>query len=121
MQQYVIPFAWKAVGAIVLWIVGGILISGAGRVVRSAMTARGIDPTFSHYVNSALSVLLKIILLVAILGLFGVESTSFAAVLAAAGVAIGMAWSGLWPTSPPASSSSSCARSRSATPSAAPA
>ncbi|WAS97044.1 mechanosensitive ion channel family protein [Nannocystis punicea] len=95
VQQYVIPFAWKAVGAIVLWIVGGILISGAGRIVRGAMTARGIDPTFSHYVNSALSVLLKIVLLVAILGIFGVESTSFAAVLAAAGVAIGMAWSGL--------------------------
>jgi small conductance mechanosensitive channel len=59
------------------------------------MTARGIDATFSHYLNSAISVLLKIVLMVAILGIFGVESTSFAAVLAAAGVAIGMAWSGL--------------------------
>lgn len=95
LQQYVIPFLWKAAGALVLWIIGGILISGAGRVVRHAMTARGIDPTFSHYVNSALSVLLKVVLLVAILGIFGVESTSFAAVLAAAGVAIGMAWAGL--------------------------
>ncbi|MDC0666773.1 mechanosensitive ion channel family protein [Nannocystis radixulma] len=94
-QQYILPFAWKALGAIILWVVGGIVIAGAGRVVRSAMTARGIDSTFSNYLNSALSVLLKIVLMVAILGIFGVESTSFAAVLAAAGVAIGMAWSGL--------------------------
>lgn len=95
VQQYVIPFLWKALGAVVLWVVGGIVIATAGRIVRSAMTARGIDATFSHYINSALSVLLKVVLLVAILGIFGVESTSFAAVLAAAGVAIGMAWSGL--------------------------
>jgi small conductance mechanosensitive channel len=39
--------------------------------------------------------LLNIVLVVAILGFFGVETTSFAAILAAAGVAIGMAWSGL--------------------------
>ncbi|MGC2557965.1 MAG: mechanosensitive ion channel family protein, partial [Terriglobales bacterium] len=39
--------------------------------------------------------LLNIVLVVAILGFFGVETTSFAALIAAAGVAIGMAWSGL--------------------------
>jgi small conductance mechanosensitive channel len=46
-------------------------------------------------VASALSILLRVVLIAGILGMFGVESTSFAALLAAAGVAIGMAWSGL--------------------------
>jgi small-conductance mechanosensitive channel len=42
----------------------------------------------------AVAALLNIVLVIAILGLFGVETTSFAALIAAAGVAIGMAWSG---------------------------
>lgn len=95
VQTYAIPLLWKVIGAIVLWIVGGLIIGAGTSVLRKAMTARGLDQTFATYVNGALSVLLKIALLVAILGVFGVESTSFAAVLAAAGVAIGMAWSGL--------------------------
>ena len=95
VQQYVIPFLWNALGAVVLWVVGGLVIGAGLGVMRRAMTSRGIDATVSSYVNAALSVLLKIALMVAILGIFGVESTSFAAVLAAAGVAIGMAWSGL--------------------------
>jgi len=95
VQQYALPLLTKVLGAIVLWVIGGIVITGACAGVRKAMTARGLDQTFASYVNAALSVLLKIALLVAILGIFGVESTSFAAVLAAAGVAIGMAWSGL--------------------------
>jgi small conductance mechanosensitive channel len=48
-----------------------------------------------RYIGTVISVTLNIILVVAILGYFGVETTSFAAILAAAGVAIGMAWSGL--------------------------
>jgi small conductance mechanosensitive channel len=47
------------------------------------------------YVTGSLSVLLNVVLVVAILGFFGVETTSFAAVLAAGGVAIGVAWSGM--------------------------
>lgn len=95
VHLYAIPFLWKVLGAIIVWIVGSILIGTAGGLLRRGMTARGIDTTVAHYVDSALKVLLKIVLLVAVLGIFGVESTSFAAVLAAAGVAIGMAWSGL--------------------------
>lgn len=95
VQQYAIPLLWKVTGAIVLWTVGGIVIGVGTSVLRQAMTARGLEHTFATYVYGALSVLLKIALLVAILGIFGVVSTSFAAVLAAAGVAIGMAWSGL--------------------------
>ncbi len=85
----------KILGAIALWMVGRWLIGLALRILDSALRKQKIDPTLIRYINSALGAVLNIVLAVAILGFFGVETTSFAALLAAAGVAIGMAWSGL--------------------------
>jgi len=85
----------KILGAIAIWIVGRWLIGLSLRLIGSALTKQKIDPTLVRYINSAVAALLNIVLVVAILGFFGVETTSFAALLAAAGVAIGMAWSGL--------------------------
>jgi small conductance mechanosensitive channel len=85
----------KLLGALALWIIGGWMVSLAVRLVRKAMQLRMVDSTVSRYAESALNVLLKVVLVVAILGYFGLETTSFAAVLAAAGIAIGTAWSGL--------------------------
>ena len=94
IKVYLIPFLWQVLGAIALWIVGSWLIGIASRMVTRAMAKR-FEQTLTAYIASALQILLKIVLIIAILGLFGVESTSFAALLAAAGVAIGMAWAGL--------------------------
>lgn len=85
----------KIVGAIVLWMIGRWLISLSLRLIGSALRKQKIDPTLIRYINSAVGALLNIVLVVAILGFFGIETTSFAALIAAAGVAIGMAWSGL--------------------------
>ena len=85
----------KILGAIAIWIIGRWLISLSLRLISAALTKQKIDPTLVRYINSAVAALLNIVLVVAILGFFGVETTSFAALLAAAGVAIGMAWSGL--------------------------
>lgn len=65
------------------------------RLVDRSMIHQKIDATLVRYVDSILSVALQVALIVAILGFFGVETTTFAALIAAAGVAIGMAWSGL--------------------------
>jgi small conductance mechanosensitive channel len=85
----------KIVGAVILWFIGRRLINVAMGLLSSSLKARGIDVTIASYASSSISVLLNIVLIVAILGFFGVETTSFAALLAAAGVAIGAAWSGL--------------------------
>ena len=85
----------KILGAIVIWIVGRWLISLSLRLIGSALTRQKIDPTLIRYIHSAVAAVLNIVLVIAILGFFGVETTSFAALIAAAGVAIGMAWSGL--------------------------
>jgi small conductance mechanosensitive channel len=85
----------KILGALVLWMIGRWLISLSLRLIGSALRKQKIDPTLIRYIHSGVGALLNIVLVVAILGFFGVETTSFAALLAAAGVAIGMAWSGL--------------------------
>jgi small conductance mechanosensitive channel len=85
----------KILGAIAIWIVGRWLIGVALRMIGSALRKQKIDPTLIRYIHSTVAALLNIVLVIAILGFFGVETTSFAALIAAAGVAIGMAWSGL--------------------------
>ncbi|TRW14690.1 mechanosensitive ion channel family protein [Glacieibacterium frigidum] len=85
----------KIIGAIVLYMVGRWLIGIATRTVSAVLTARNFDPTLQRYIANILGVLLNIVLVVAILGYFGVETTSFAALLAGVGLAIGAAWSGL--------------------------
>ena len=85
----------KILGAIVLFMIGRWLIAVALRLIDSALRKQKIDATLIRYINSGVGALLNIVLVVAILGFFGVETTSFAALIAAAGVAIGMAWSGL--------------------------
>jgi small conductance mechanosensitive channel len=83
------------VGALILLILGRWLISFAVHLIIRALEKQRVDPTLLRYMGNIVSVLLNVALVVAILGYFGVETTTFAALLAAAGVAIGMAWSGL--------------------------
>jgi small conductance mechanosensitive channel len=82
-------------GAIAMWIVGRWLIRLAIRLITRALNYQHLDQTLVRYICSIVAVLLDILLIIAILGFFGVQTTSFAAIIAAAGVAIGMAWSGL--------------------------
>jgi small conductance mechanosensitive channel len=90
-----IQVGFKVVGAIIFYLVGRWLISLAIRLVTSALEKQKVDPTLLRYIGTVISVTLNIVLVVAILGYFGVETTSLAAIFAAAGIAIGMAWSGL--------------------------
>lgn len=94
-QPILIAFGLKVLGAIAVFIVGRWLIGMAARLGDAAMTRQKLDPTVQHYLISFIKVALNVILVVAILGYFGVETTSFAALVAGAGVAIGAAWSGL--------------------------
>jgi small conductance mechanosensitive channel len=88
-------FGLKLLGAIAIWIVGLWLIRIVQNLIGRAMRRQSIDATLVRYVSSTVSVLLKIALVVAILGFFGVQTTTFAALLAGIGLAIGAAWGGL--------------------------
>ncbi|BAY99114.1 MscS mechanosensitive ion channel [Tolypothrix tenuis PCC 7101] len=88
-------FGLKLVGAILLWVVAQRLIDFGLKLLRRAFKVQHVDPTLITYIINIISVTLRIVLVVAILGFFGIETTSFAALLAAAGIAIGAAWGGL--------------------------
>jgi small conductance mechanosensitive channel len=86
---------WKLAGAVALWLAGRWLIGLALRLVGRALTAQHFDVTLARYLQTALRIVLNVALIVAILGFFGVETTTFAALIAAGGIAIGVAWGGL--------------------------
>jgi len=90
-----LSLAIAVVSALALWIVGRWLIGFVNRMIGRSMTRQHIDPTVIRYIQNAVNALLNIVLVIAILGFFGVQTTSLAALIAAAGVAIGLAWSGL--------------------------
>jgi small conductance mechanosensitive channel len=85
----------KVIGAIVLYLIGRALINWVIALVQRTLERQKVDPTLLRYVGTVIAVLANIALVIAILGYFGVETTSFAALLAGAGLAIGTAWGGL--------------------------
>ncbi|MFZ4382281.1 MAG: mechanosensitive ion channel family protein [Sandarakinorhabdus sp.] len=87
--------ALRLAAGFALYMVGRWLIGFAVGVLGRVLTARNFDATLQRYIASILSVVLNIVLVVAILGFFGIETTSFAALLAGVGLAVGAAWSGL--------------------------
>ncbi|MDJ0730388.1 MAG: mechanosensitive ion channel family protein [Crocosphaera sp.] len=95
LKQQITNFGLKFLGAIALWIVGQWLINKGVRLMSRVLKRQSIEPTLIAYLANFLGIALKIVLIVAILGYFGIETTSFAALLAAAGIAIGAAWGGL--------------------------
>ena len=95
LNTYVIAFTWKILGAIAVWIVGGWVIKLLRAALGRTLLARKVDPTLSRYAEASANVLLKLLLFIAVLSVLGIETTSFAALLAALGIAIGAAWGGL--------------------------
>ena len=90
-----IAFGQRLLGALLVWVVGGFFIGLLMKALESTLGRRNIDATLKRYIESISSVLLKVMLLLAVLSVLGIETTSFAALLAAAGLAIGAALSGL--------------------------
>ena len=88
-------FGLRVLGALALWLIGRWLISFGARMLTRALDRQHLDPTLIRYIRSLITITLNIVLLVAILGYFGVETTSFAALIAGVGVAVGAAWGGL--------------------------
>jgi small conductance mechanosensitive channel len=90
-----VAFGLKVAVAIVLYIVGRVLIGFGGTLIQKALERQKVEPTVIRYIGNVIAVALNILLVIGILGYFGVETTSFAALIAALGIAIGAAWGGL--------------------------
>lgn len=95
LSTTVTELAIKILAAIAFWIIGRWLIGRVVSLMQAAMGRNNVDPTLTKYLGSIVAVALNITLVLGILGYFGIQTTSFAAMLAGAGVAIGAAWSGM--------------------------
>lgn len=95
LQAKVATVGLQILGALALYIVGRWLIAFVVHAVQRVLSRQRVDPTVLRFVGNTVSVLLNITLVVAILGYFGVQTTTFAALIAAAALAIGTAWAGL--------------------------
>ena len=92
---YVTELGTKLIAVILFWIVGRWLIGLVGRMLNGVLERQKVDPTLMRYIGNFVAVTLNIILVVAILGYCGIQTTTFAALVAGIGIAIGAAWGGL--------------------------
>ena len=97
MQQLIdwgVGAGGRIIGAILIFVVGRFLISFIKKLLSKLLMKRHIDAGIQSFIKSLVNILLTILLIIAVIGKLGVETTSFAALLASAGVAVGMALSG---------------------------
>ena len=90
----VLSFGFKLLAALAIYFVGAWLIRRIKRMLAALFVKRNADPAIASFVQSFASVALTIILVIVVIGTLGIETTSLAALLAAGGMAIGMALSG---------------------------
>lgn len=90
----IVEFAPKLLAAILIWIIGSWVIKMILKVLKRSLNKGDYDDSLKKFLVNLASWTLKIVLIVVILGTVGIETTSFAAILAAAGLAIGMALQG---------------------------
>lgn len=87
-------FAPKIILAIITLVVGFWLINRLASFIVNMMRKRNLDETVVPFLESLVTVLLKVLVLVSVAGMFGIETTSFITLLGAAGLAIGLALQG---------------------------
>ena len=89
-----IKFGIKVLIALVIYLIGAWLIRKFKHLIAKAFTRRGADATLTSFIQSLVTAALWILLIMLMIGTLGINTTSLAALLAAGGMAIGMAMSG---------------------------
>lgn len=89
-----IDLGGRILGALIILIIGKLLINWANKLFASMLARRKVDASIQSFLKSIVNITLLVLLFLAVIGKLGIELTSFAALLASAGVAIGMALSG---------------------------
>lgn len=89
-----IEYGPKLIGAILVLLLGLWIIKLITKTVAKLMKKRNVDPSLASFIRSMTNILLKVLLVISVMGMVGIEMTSFIAILGAAGLAVGMALSG---------------------------
>lgn len=94
MANGLVSFSFKLLIAILVFYLGKYIIRKIYKVVYTVMVNRNMDPSLTTFVLSFIKMVLYFILIITVIGILGLETSSFLALFASAGVAIGMALSG---------------------------
>lgn len=94
LKGFSLDYGLKVLGAFALWIIGSWVIKKIKKLLVKAMDKVEYDESLEKFITNIIVGLLKILLVVVILGNLGVETTSFAALLAAGGLAVGLSLQG---------------------------
>lgn len=89
-----IQYGPKLIGAIVVWIIGGWIVKVLTNAFGKMLDKKNTDASLKPFLKGIVGTLLKIMLVISVLGMLGIQMTSFIAILGAAGLAVGMALSG---------------------------
>ncbi len=92
--EIVLTYGPKLAAAVVVYIIGSWVVKLVVKGVSKGMEKGGVDPSLRPFLVGIVGMLLKVMLIISVLGMLGIEMTSFIAVLGAAGLAVGMALSG---------------------------
>ncbi|MDA3815981.1 MAG: mechanosensitive ion channel [Prolixibacteraceae bacterium] len=95
VANFISIYGIKLIGAIIVLIVGLWVIKIITRSLNKTLSKKIDDPSLAGFIKSFASILLKIMLVISIMTMVGIQMTSFIALLAAAGLAVGMALSGM--------------------------
>ena len=89
-----IDLGGRILAALIIFIIGKLIVSWINRLFAKMLEKRKVDASIQSFLKSIVNITLLVLLFLAVIGKLGIELTSFAALLASAGVAIGMALSG---------------------------
>lgn len=92
--QLVLDYGPRSLMALLVLWAGHILIKMVGGLVGKAMLRREVEPTLQRFLRSLITIALRVLLFITVIQMLGVETTSFVAVIGAAGLAIGLALQG---------------------------
>ncbi len=95
MIGYVVQFGKNILLAIIVYFVGRFIIKYAIKALRAVTQKRKVEASLTSFLNSLVSISLNLILAIIIIGILGIDTSSFLAVFASAGIAVGMALSGM--------------------------
>jgi small conductance mechanosensitive channel len=93
-KENALEFGIALITAIVIFYVGRIVVRLVTRALRKVMNARDVDPTLVSFISNLVNMILMVIVAIAAIGALGVQTTSFIAILGAAGLAVGLALQG---------------------------
>jgi small conductance mechanosensitive channel len=98
LGQKATELAWSfgpklVVALLVLWI-GSILVRVLARLLGGVLDRKGVEPTLKRFLHSLVVVALRILLFITVIQMLGVQTTSFVAIIGAAGLAVGLALQG---------------------------